>query len=260
MNHRRNAVLLAAWLCLSLCAGAAAKNTAIRITILDSQTRSVTLDSSGVPKNCDGVNYDAYCNSSKTAEITNLLWVREGDHPPFWVSCNIETKWSRCAPLPKGESFNARQEKRGLSIYFVDDNGKVRQQLYAYVAQDKSAKEKSEADAAQGQTSPQTARSQPTSTLSSPPQPAQVPASAVQTSGPSVTTDDAVKCSFSSTPAGAEISVDGKFVGSTPSVVSLSAGGHALEVSLPGFATWKRQLTVSAGTEITVNAILEKAQ
>jgi hypothetical protein len=257
MNHRRSAAWLAAWICIALAAGAAEKNAAIRITILDSQTRSVTLDGSGVPKNCDGVNYDAYCNSSKTAEITNLLLVQEGERPPFWVSCNIETKWSRCEPLPKGESFNARQEKRGLSVYFLDDNGKVRKQLYTYIAPDKGAKEKSEAVAA-AQTSPQTARSQPAPPLS--PQPAQVPASPVQTSEPRVTTDDAVKCSFSSTPAGAEISLDGKFVGSTPSVLSLSVGGHALEVSLPGFATWKRQLTVSAGTDITVNAILEKAQ
>src|SRR5271166_5250328 len=239
MNHGRNAAWLAAWLCLSLCAGAAVKNGAIRITIVDSQTRSVTLDDSGVPKNCDGVNYDAYCLSSKTAEITNMLLVQAGDRPPFWVSCSIDTKWSRCAPLPKGESFNARQEKRGLSIYFLDDNGKVRQQLYTYVAANgKDAKGKSEAIAA--------AQAQPGQI-----QPAQVQASAAaaQTAEPRVTAGEAVKCSFASTPAGAEISVDGKFVGSTPSVLILSVGAHAVEVSLPGFAQWKRQLTVSPGSD-----------
>jgi hypothetical protein len=264
MNHGRNAAWLAAWLCFSVCAGAAVKNGAIRITVVDSQTRSVTLDGSGVEKNCDGVNYDAYCHSSKTAEITNLLLVREGDRPPFWVSCNIETKWSRCAPLPKGESFNARQEKRGLSIYFVDDRGKVRQQLYTYVGDE--AKGKPEAVAAAENPPGRAARQ--ASVPASPVPASPVPASPVQAAPVQVQTQsaeagataEAVKCSFASTPAGAEITVDGKYVGSTPSTLSLSLGKHAVEVSFPGFVQWKRQLTVSAGSELSVNAVLERVQ
>jgi len=253
MNYRRNAAWLATWLCLSwfcltTCAGAAAKNGAIRITVVDSQTRSVTLGDSDVPKNCDGVNYDAYCHNSKAAEITNLLLVREGDRPPFWVSCNIETKWSRCAPLPKGESFDARQEKRGLSIYFVDDRGKVRQQLYTYIGDE--AKGKPEAVAAAEIPGNQVTASQAS--------PVQTPSA--QTSPAQTQTAEAVKCSFASAPAGAEIAVDGRYVGSTPSTLSLGVGTHAVEVSLPGFVQWKRQLTVSAGSELTVNAVLEKVQ
>jgi len=261
MNHRRNAAWLAGWLCLSLCAVAAVKKGDIRITVVDSQTRSATIDGSGVEKNCDGVNYDAYCHNSKTAEITNLLLVREGDRPPFWVSCSVDTKWSRCAPLPKGESFNARQEKRGLSIYFVDDNGKVRQQLYAYVSE--GAEGKSEAVAAAPvQVNPV----QAAPVQANPVQPGQMQAGAApvaegaRTSELPVKSADAVKCNFASTPAGAEITVDGKYVGSTPSTLSLSVGTHAVEVSLPGFVEWKRQLTVSSGSELTVNAALEKAQ
>lgn len=250
MNHRRNVVWLAAWLCLSVCAGAAVKNGAIRITVVDSQTRSVALGDSDVPKNCDGVNYDAYCHNSKAAEITNLLLVREGARAPFWVSCNIETKWSKCAPLPKGESFDARQEKRGLSIYFVDDKGKVRQQLYIYVGDE--AKGEPEAVAAAGIPPVQAASE------ASPPQAPPVQTQ-IQTAETRVTAE-AVKCSFASSPAGAEIAVDGKYVGSTPSILSLGVGTHAVEVSLPGFVQWKRELTVSAGSELTVNAVLEKVQ
>jgi len=257
MNHRRNAAWLAAWLCLSVCAGAAVKNGAIRITVVDSQTRSVTLGDSDVPKNCDGVNYDAYCHNSKAAEITNLLLVREGDRAPYWVSCNIETKWSRCAPLPKGESFDARQEKRGLNIYFVDDRGKVRQQLYTYVGDE--AKGKPEAVAA-AENPPGQAASQapavPASPVQAPPVQTQIQTQAAEAR----VTAEVVKCSFASTPAGAEISVDGKYVGSTPSILSLGVGTHAVEVSLPGFVEWKRELTVSAGSELTVNAALEKVQ
>lgn len=256
MNHHRSAAWLAAWLCLSwlcltTCAGAAVKNGAIRITVVDSQTRSVTLDGGGVEKNCDGVNYDAYCHSSKAAEITNLLLVREGERPPFWVSCNIETKWSRCAPLPKGESFDARQEKRGLSIYFVDDRGKVRQQLYTYVGDEAKGKPQTVA-AAENPAGPGASQASPVPASSAPAPPVQAQIQAQ--------TAETVKCSFASTPAGAEISVDGKYVGSTPSTLSLSLGTHAVEVSLPGFVEWKRQLTVSASSELTVNAALEKVQ
>ncbi|MGP0018412.1 MAG: PEGA domain-containing protein [Candidatus Sulfotelmatobacter sp.] len=261
MNHRRNAVCLAAWLCLSVCAGAAVKNGAIRITVVDSQTRSVTLDGSGVEKNCDGVNYDAYCHSSKAAEITNLLLVQAGDRAPFWVSCSIETKWSRCTPLPKGESFNARQEKRGLSIYFVDDRGKVRQQLYTYVGDEAKGKSEAVAAAEIPPTPVPPIQAQASRARPSQVQPSQAPAvQDARTSEPPARADEVVKCSFASTPAGAEITVDGKYVGSTPSALSLAVGTHAVEVSLPGFVQWKRELTVSAGSLLSVNAVLEKVQ
>ncbi len=242
MNHRRNAAWLAIWLCLSLCVEAAVKNGDIRITVVDSQTRSATIDNSGVEKNCDGVNYDAYCHNSKTVEITNLLLVREGDGPPFWVSCNVDTKWSRCVPLEKGRSFDARREKRGLTVYYEDDNGKARKQLYALVTPDGAA-------APTAKTAPvaKQADSTPAENSKEAPVGAGVPAS-----------QDTVKCSFQSTPPGAEITIDGRFVGSTPSVVGVSAGAHVVLVTLPGFAQWKRDLTVAAESELTVNAILEK--
>src|SRR5579863_5737135 len=116
-------------LLVAMCASAEVKNNNIRITVLDSETRSVSLGDNGVPKNCDGVNFDAYCHNSKTSEVTNLLLVQEGNQRPFRISCNVDTKWSRCAPLPKGASFDARREKRGLLVYYADDNGKVRKQL-----------------------------------------------------------------------------------------------------------------------------------
>lgn len=61
-----------------------------------------------------------------------------------------------------------------------------------------------------------------------------------------------------STPDGADIAVDGKYVGSTPSTVKLAAGDHAITVGKSGFKTWQRTMTVSSGGEITINATLEK--
>jgi hypothetical protein len=60
---------------------------------------------------------------------------------------------------------------------------------------------------------------------------------------------------ISSTPAGADIEVDGKFVGSTPSSISLAPGDHEISVKKNGFSVWDRKLSVSIG-HINVNAEL----
>jgi len=247
MNLYRIVVVQIGLLFVAMSASAAVKNASIRITVLDSETRSITLDDSGVPKNCDGVNYDAYCLNSKTSAVTNILLVQEGNQPPYRVSCNIDTKWSRCMPLPKGSSFDARRDKHGLLVYYADDNGKVRKQLYTLIAQTEANVERTVATTA----APSTPALNPT--LAADKQPAATSAATGQSL-------DSVKCSFSSSPAGAEVTVDGRYVGSTPSMLSLSVGNHSVEVSLPGFALWKRDLTVSARSELTINAVLQKVQ
>ncbi len=61
-----------------------------------------------------------------------------------------------------------------------------------------------------------------------------------------------------STPDAAEITVDDKYMGSTPSTLKLAAGDHKIKLEKPGFKTWERSLTVSAGATTTVNPTLEK--
>ena len=60
-----------------------------------------------------------------------------------------------------------------------------------------------------------------------------------------------------STPDGAEITVDDKYMGSTPSTLRLSAGDHKIKLEKPGFKPWEKTLTVSSGGTATVNATLE---
>ncbi|HVQ40491.1 MAG TPA: PEGA domain-containing protein [Pyrinomonadaceae bacterium] len=61
-----------------------------------------------------------------------------------------------------------------------------------------------------------------------------------------------------STPDGAEITIDGKYVGSTPSTLTLAAGEHTVKVEKQGFKLWERPMTVSTGGTLTVDATLEK--
>jgi hypothetical protein len=63
-----------------------------------------------------------------------------------------------------------------------------------------------------------------------------------------------------SSPDGADITVDDKYMGSTPSTLKLPAGDHKVKVEKTGFKSWERTLTVSAGATATVNPTLEKLE
>jgi hypothetical protein len=62
---------------------------------------------------------------------------------------------------------------------------------------------------------------------------------------------------ISSTPAGAEISVDKNFVGNTPSSVSLQPGEHLISVQKNGYQDWERKIKVSGGN-VNLTAELTK--
>jgi hypothetical protein len=254
MSMRRIVALQASLLLLVVAAHAASRDNGIKITILDSETKSVSLGGNDVPKNCDGVNFDAYCNNSKSALLTNTLLVQEGNAPPFRVACNIDSKWSRCIPLPKGESFQARKVKHGLVIYYVDDKDKPRSQLYTLVDKDNKDKDNKEKDHAAMATA-STAQPLPVMMASA----QSSPATATPTEVVQEPLREKAKCSFSSTPAGAEITLDGRYVGDTPSALGLTTGTHVVVLALPGYARWKRELTVLPGSELTVTAAMQKA-
>ncbi len=60
-----------------------------------------------------------------------------------------------------------------------------------------------------------------------------------------------------STPDGADITVDEKFMGNTPSTLRLAAGDHKVKLEKSGFSPWEKTLTVSSGESATVNASLQ---
>jgi hypothetical protein len=61
-----------------------------------------------------------------------------------------------------------------------------------------------------------------------------------------------------STPSGADIDVDGNFVGSTPSTVFVAPGPHEISVHKNGFTPWTRKMDVNAPT-VHLSADLDKA-
>lgn len=66
------------------------------------------------------------------------------------------------------------------------------------------------------------------------------------------------RVNVTSEPAGADVYVDGNFVGSTPSVLPLQAGSHKIEVKSAGYKDWSRDIKTLSGGEINLRAVLEK--
>ena len=63
-----------------------------------------------------------------------------------------------------------------------------------------------------------------------------------------------------SSPDGADITIDDKFVGTTPSTVQLTVGEHKIVVTKTGFKTWERTMSVSPNGAVNLNVELERAQ
>jgi PEGA domain len=84
--------------------------------------------------------------------------------------------------------------------------------------------------------------------------------SPVSSTAQSVNVSDPVLSSVEvkSIPDGADVTVDEKYMGSTPSTLKLAAGDHKIKIEKSGFKTWDRTLTVGAGASATVNATLDK--
>jgi hypothetical protein len=59
-----------------------------------------------------------------------------------------------------------------------------------------------------------------------------------------------------SAPLGADIEIDGSFVGNTPSTVTVAPGSHDITVKKKGFADWTKKMNVTGGS-IHLNAELE---
>jgi len=75
------------------------------------------------------------------------------------------------------------------------------------------------------------------------------------TSSPSATGTATV--SITSDTPGAEIEIDGKFIGSTPTTLQVTAGKHTIVVKM-GAEPWERTLDVQGGSKITLNATLKR--
>jgi hypothetical protein len=64
---------------------------------------------------------------------------------------------------------------------------------------------------------------------------------------PAATVAAEAELEITSTPPGADIEVNGKFAGNTPSSISVAPGDHDIAIKKTGFIAWERKTTVSTG-------------
>jgi hypothetical protein len=87
-----------------------------------------------------------------------------------------------------------------------------------------------------------------------PVQPASAPPAAAPNPAPATAAQ--AQLQVTSTPDGADIEIDGGFIGNTPSSVGVASGQHQLTVKKAGFKPWERKIAISGG-QVNVNAVLE---
>jgi hypothetical protein len=61
-----------------------------------------------------------------------------------------------------------------------------------------------------------------------------------------------------SVPEGADVFVDGEFVGNSPATLKLHPGKHSVRVGAKGYKDWSRDLTVLPGSDVKLTAELER--
>ena len=83
------------------------------------------------------------------------------------------------------------------------------------------------------------------------------PASAAPTAGVATAAAVQTTLEITSTPAGAEIQLDGNFSGDTPSSITVTPGEHTIKVSRSGYKPWERKMTTTSGS-VKIVAELEQ--
>ncbi len=110
--------------------------------------------------------------------------------------------------------------------------------------------------------SPAASASAPAAPSSGPaaPSPGPAPSSDAAPAGNSAATgsDAFASVQLSSDPSGADITIDGNYVGNTPTLIKLRPGTHSIQMTLAGYAPWERTVETAAGESRNFAATLQK--
>ncbi len=191
----------------------------------------------------------------------------------YVIACRISLVsnfW--CKALAPGTAFQGRLAQGNLAIVDGDKSHDYRLLTSAYVGPLPGSQPAAPAQGA-GSSASGSSASGPSSSSSVGPAPvrSEAPAratgsdkaAAVKPEGASP--DSNASCApaagacvtFVSEPQGADIYVDGKFVGNTPSMLNLAIGSHEIRIESEHFKPWTRTLETNAGSKITIRAQLQ---
>jgi PEGA domain len=102
---------------------------------------------------------------------------------------------------------------------------------------------------------PTTKPAEPVPVAGAPTQPSSEPSTPPAAAAPEPTT---ATVSVRSTPYLADLYVDGENVGYTPAKLKLSPGKHAFRCEKQGYKAWTKEISVTVGSELTLDATLDR--
>lgn len=70
--------------------------------------------------------------------------------------------------------------------------------------------------------------------------------------------NETVKVQFMSTPAGADIEIDGIYMGSTPATIPFQKGVHTVRISMAGYESWEKKVMFFEGLKVNPTLGKEK--
>ena len=155
--------------------------------------------------------------------------VIEGEDAVYVTSERIRWRWSKGAHVAVNGTIKYYVDGRKLHV-LDDDNKEHTMEIVKEIRKD----------------------SPPASAAAIAPSQDRQPPATGPVPGPTATASVAID----STPEGADIEIDGAFVGNTPSTLSVAPGSHQVAVKKKGFADWTRTLNVTGGT-VHLNAELD---
>lgn len=83
------------------------------------------------------------------------------------------------------------------------------------------------------------------------------PASGLTTASLDVSRAETSSVVFTSEPVGAEIYIDGTFVGQTPATIAMPPGSHVVVMKASGRKDWERDLDILKNSQVALHPVLE---
>ncbi len=135
-------ILCVLTLLLMAAASAWSKESPLQIKVLSAESR-IFEGPPIAPPDCNWRDISAYCTSSKPESyVENKMAVQEPDGKTLEIACTVYNQWSHCASLPVNQTFKARIVKNGVEIWFKDQRGKLRKQVYEVLSQNEESRHK----------------------------------------------------------------------------------------------------------------------
>jgi hypothetical protein len=212
---------------------------------------SITGAGGGADMQCRGAG------ATKNSYHYNTALVVDPNSVAYVIACRVPLILVLCKKLDTGSVVEGRMDKALLAI--TDGNKVRRYQILTSanvgplpLSQSPPAK------------SPAQVRSEPTPTVAPGPS-SNSPNNNARSPQAELPNDPSAACAsstgacvtFISEPQGADIYVDEKFMGDTPSMIILPAGSHELRIEAERFTPWSRTIEASAGNKVTIRATLQ---